>query len=190
MRLKQALASQPINRRIKHMNVIVEIELNNKPDFSDRSDMFSAAENLTNDANNIHVYNLHSRKNCLFAEFTIGKTPQSKVVDNIAKEFKKIMRNHVDLIIKFPIQVVDAAKPSNKDYTKRQGQYLSFIYNYLKLNKQAPAESDFQKFFGVSPPSVHSMILKLGEKGFISRTPNSARSIKLLIDRSDIPELE
>ena len=32
-------------------------------------------------------------------------------------------------------------------YTKKQGQYLSFIYYYRKLNNESPAHSDFQKYF-------------------------------------------
>jgi DNA-binding MarR family transcriptional regulator len=175
------------------MNVKVEVEFKDKYDFSDRNDMFDVAEKLTNEFNSIHVYHHQCMENSLFAEFTMAKTPQSKVVDKIAKEFKNVMRNHVDLTINFPkktIQIVAAVKPSDKSYTIKQGQYLSFIHYFSKLNKQAPAESDFQKFFGVSPPSVHSMILRLEEKGFISRIPNSSRSIKLLIDRSEIPDLD
>jgi repressor LexA len=33
------------------------------------------------------------------------------------------------------------------------------------------------------------MILKLEEKGFISRVPGQARSIKLLVDPDEIPRL-
>lgn len=28
------------------------------------------------------------------------------------------------------------------DYTKKQGQYLAFIYYYTKLNRKAPAYAD------------------------------------------------
>ena len=33
------------------------------------------------------------------------------------------------------------------EYTRKQGQYLSFIYYYKKLNKTGPAHIDFQKYF-------------------------------------------
>ena len=72
----------------------------------------------------------------------------------------------------------------------KQGQYLAFIYYYTKLNKQAPAEADFQRYFLVSPPSVHNMIVKLDESGFISREPGQSRSIRLLVDREHIPDLD
>jgi len=53
-----------------------------------------------------------------------------------------------------------------------------------------PAEADFQKYFKVSPPTVHNMILKLEEKGFIQRKPKTPRSIKLLLFRSELPDLK
>ncbi len=65
-----------------------------------------------------------------------------------------------------------------------QGQYLAFIYYYTKLNGKAPAEADIQKYFRVSPPSVHNMIVKLDESGLISREHGQSRSIKLLVDRT------
>ena len=76
------------------------------------------------------------------------------------------------------------------DLTPKQGQYLAFIYYYTKIVGQAPAEADFQRYFRVSPPSVHNMIVTLDERGFISRERGRARSIKLLIAREDIPDLD
>lgn len=81
-------------------------------------------------------------------------------------------------------------KNPSPEPTVKQGQYLAFIYYYIKLNRQAPAEIDMQRFFGVSPPSVHNMVVTLCDRGFISRQPGRARSIELLIDRESIPELE
>ena len=77
-----------------------------------------------------------------------------------------------------------------QDLTPKQGQYLAFIYYYTKINGQAPAEADFQRYFRVSPPSVHNMIVTLDERGFISREPGRGRSIKLLLDCEDMPDLE
>ena len=76
------------------------------------------------------------------------------------------------------------------DLTPKQGQYLAFIYYYTKVNRQAPAEADFQRYFRVSPPSVHNMIVTLDKRGFISREPGRPRSIKLLVNREDIPDLD
>ena len=46
-------------------------------------------------------------------------------------------------------------------FTEKQGQYLAFIHTYALLNRRAPAEADFQRFFCVSAPSVHQMIVQL-----------------------------
>ena len=76
------------------------------------------------------------------------------------------------------------------DYTHKQGQYLAFIYYYTKLNGRPPAQTDMQRFFGVSPPSVHQMVLTLERKGFISRKPGEARSLGLLVEFEDLPPLD
>jgi len=55
---------------------------------------------------------------------------------------------------------------------------------------QPPAESDFQRYFRVSPPSVHQMIVTLSEHGFISREPGKGRTIQLLLSRDQIPDLD
>ena len=46
-----------------------------------------------------------------------------------------------------------------------------------------------QSFFRVSPPSVHQMVLSLERLGFIERTPGQARSLKLLLNREQLPDL-
>ena len=74
-------------------------------------------------------------------------------------------------------------------WTEKQGQYLAFIYNYTKLHGRSPAEAEMERYFKVTPPSVHQMILKLEEKGLISRVPGQARSIKLIVPGEDIPPL-
>ena len=75
-------------------------------------------------------------------------------------------------------------------FTPRQGQYLAFIYAYTKINRRPPAEADMQRYFGVTPPAVHQMILTLGRKGLISRTPGKARSVRLCISMAELPPLE
>ena len=75
-------------------------------------------------------------------------------------------------------------------YTKKQGQYLAFIYYYTRVNGRAPAEVDFQRYFRVSAPSVHQMIVTLERKRLISRDPGRGRSIKLLLSRGELPDLD
>jgi Mn-dependent DtxR family transcriptional regulator len=75
-------------------------------------------------------------------------------------------------------------------YTPRQGQFLAFIYYYTKLNGRPPAEADMVWYFGVSAPSVHQMVLTLAKRGLIERTPGQGRSIRLLLARDALPDLE
>ncbi len=75
-------------------------------------------------------------------------------------------------------------------YTPKEGQYLAFIYYYTKLHRQAPAELDMREYFQVTPPAVHDMVLKLEKHGFITREPGVPRSIRLLLKREELPDLE
>jgi hypothetical protein len=74
-------------------------------------------------------------------------------------------------------------------YTATQGQCLAFIYYYTKIHAVPPAEADMQRYFNVSPPSVHNMIITLEKRGFIKRTPGAGRSIQLLLGRDQLPDL-
>lgn len=74
-------------------------------------------------------------------------------------------------------------------YTELQGQYLAFIYYYQALHRWAPAESDLQRYFQVTPPTVHSMLKTLQRRRYIVRTAGAARSIELLVPSEAIPAL-
>ncbi len=74
-------------------------------------------------------------------------------------------------------------------FTKLQGQYLAFMTAYTAVNDRPPAEADMQRYFQVTPPSVHSMIVTLERRGFILRTPGRARSIRVLVPRDELPAL-
>ena len=76
------------------------------------------------------------------------------------------------------------------EYTKKQGQYLSFIYYYKKLNKRAPSFADFEMYFESSPASVNNMIKTLENKGLIKKEKGIARSIELCLGRDKLPELD
>ena len=67
---------------------------------------------------------------------------------------------------------------------------MAFVHYYTKVQRVAPAESDMQKYFGVSPPSVHQMVMRLEANGFIQRVPGLARSIRLLVPKEELPDLE
>lgn len=74
--------------------------------------------------------------------------------------------------------------------TAKQARYVSFIFHYTLLNGQAPAEADMQRFFGVTPPAVHQMIVGLEKAGLITRVPGQARTIRVLVPRDQIPALD
>ena len=75
-------------------------------------------------------------------------------------------------------------------FTPRQGQFLAFIYWYTKLNRQPPAEADIAWYFRITPVSAHLMVKRLEEHGLIARVPRQPRSIRLLVPREELPELE
>lgn len=75
------------------------------------------------------------------------------------------------------------------EFTEKQGQYMAFIYAYTKVNGRPPAEADIQRYFRVTPPTVHQMVLVLESAGHISRTPGAARSIQVLVQPENLPVL-
>ena len=78
----------------------------------------------------------------------------------------------------------------NPTYTERQGQFLAYINQYIILNGRAPAEADMQRFFQITPPSVHSMVLTLERRGLIRRVPGRARSITVIVPPESLPPLK
>jgi DNA-binding MarR family transcriptional regulator len=79
--------------------------------------------------------------------------------------------------------------PTAPNFTPKQGQYLAFIYAYTHVLGRPPAEADLQRHFGVSPPSVHQMVLTLERTGLIRRKPGVARSIEVLVAPELLPVL-
>jgi len=75
-------------------------------------------------------------------------------------------------------------------YTERQGQFLAYIHQYSILNGCAPAEAEMQRYFQITPPSVHSMVLTLEKRGLIRRVPRQARSITLIVSPEFLPPLK
>ncbi len=112
-----------------------------------------------------------------------------KRLDTIYERLRDVQEEHTDdpsaarLVPIFPV-------PSVPKYTPKQGQYLAFIHYYTKIHGEAPAEADLQRYFKVSPPTVHRMVLALEDRGFIERSPGRSRSIRLLIARSELPDLD
>lgn len=73
--------------------------------------------------------------------------------------------------------VLDTRQP-----TKRQAEYLAFIHKYIARFGRAPAESDIERHFLVSAPSVNQMMQTLERLGFIARQRGIPRSIRICIE--------
>ena len=83
-----------------------------------------------------------------------------------------------------------------------QGQYLAFIHYYTKIHGRPPAEADLQRFFKTTPPTVHQMVVTLEPhpewssplrralRALISRIPGQPRTIRVLLSRAELPDLE
>ena len=78
---------------------------------------------------------------------------------------------------------------AGRRFTDTQGQYLAFIDAYTRVHGRPPAETDMQRHFGVSPPSVHQMVLTLERASLIRRQPGVARSIEALVAPECLPLL-
>ena len=74
-------------------------------------------------------------------------------------------------------------------FTPKQGQYLAFISAYIRVLGRPPAEADMQRYFRVTPPSVHQMVLTLERTGLIRRRPGVDRNIEVLADQDLLPVL-
>ena len=87
-----------------------------------------------------------------------------------------------------PMSNVSRSRPE-PSFTPKQGQYLAFIYAYTRVQGRPPAEAELQRYFRVSPPSVHQMILTLERAALIRRQPGVARSIEVLVAPENLPVL-
>src|SRR5215207_4888352 len=76
-------------------------------------------------------------------------------------------------------------RSSRQPFTEKQGEYLAFIYVYSHMFQRPPAETDMQRYFRVSPPSVHQMVLTLERAGLIRRQPGVARIVEMIARADD-----
>jgi len=166
------------------------VELSASPTELDKEEMQGAARHLTINKESVVVYASDDKPNTIVAEFTINKARQMDVVDRIAREFKFWVSHYSQSIISFPEASSIGTPKSKSRYTRKQGQYLAFIYYYTKLNGYPPAEADMQRYFKTTPPAIHGMVVKLAKKGIIEKKPNEPRSIRLLLSRQELPDLE
>jgi hypothetical protein len=82
------------------------------------------------------------------------------------------------------------AETQKPQFTQCQGQFLAFIHIFRKLHRQGPAETDMVRFFRVTPPAAHGMVVKLEQLGLVTRESGVARSVRVAIAEEEIPFLE
>lgn len=86
---------------------------------------------------------------------------------------------------------LDGSTPGGRGWpAARAALKVAFIHYYTKLNAVSPSEADIQRYFKVSPPSVHNVVLTLESRGYIERVPGQPRSIGLRLAREELPDLE
>ncbi len=73
-------------------------------------------------------------------------------------------------------------------FTKRQGEYLAFILRFASKHGVAPSFEEIGSHFGTSAPSVNGMIKTLERRGLLSRVPGAARSLRVLVPASQLPD--
>ena len=75
-------------------------------------------------------------------------------------------------------------------FTARQGETLAFIHRFTAKHGVAPSFEEIASHFGTSPPSVNGMIKTLERRGLLSRVPGVARSLRVLVPASVLPNSE
>ena len=115
------------------------------------------------------------------------------------RRVRGLLEGVYDRLAKLEAEYTDEEMPARFDvkpqttgprFTAKQGQYLAFIYYHRKIHGRPPAEAELQRYFRVSPPAVHQMIRTLEARGLIDGTPGQARSIRLRLSRTELPDLE
>jgi hypothetical protein len=140
------------------------------------------------------------------AHYEAGGSDAEELLDNLSVARKKMLRavlnGRVFLLkttveelfgedaFRVEIEPAPGIDPSAPSFTAKQGQYLTYIYNYCKMHREAPSEADLQRYFQVSPPSVHEMIKTLQRNGLIEKIPGKARSIRVLVPPEQLPKLQ
>jgi repressor LexA len=152
------------------------------------------------------VYGRTGKTAISFASFASSSSEAKELRDGLFRAHKKPLRTvPAGQVYVLKVQISDSfgedafavkiERPAKLDpaavprFTKTQGQYLAFIHNYTKIHGLAPAETDLQRYFRVSAPSVHEMIKTLERNALIERTPGRARSIRLLVQPGHLPQL-
>lgn len=73
--------------------------------------------------------------------------------------------------------------------TKRQAEYLAFIRAFTVRRGMSPSFEDLAQHFLTTAPTVNGMIKTLEAKGFLTRVPGQARTLRIVVPLPD-PEVD
>ena len=135
---------------------------------------------------NLNLDDIDDLLGCVAAEANHSDDAKAqRILDAVCDRLSNLLDRYTDEPSIEPV----ATGPPKARFTAKQGQYLAFIHHYTKVHRVPPAEADVQRYFKVSPPAVHTMILTLERQGLIERAPGKARSIRVRIPAIEIPDL-
>jgi repressor LexA len=110
---------------------------------------------------------------CVAAEANhCGDKRVQSVLDAVCARLVQVLDGHTDE----PRAQAPSVVPSKPRFTARQGEDLAFIHYNTKIHRASPAEADFRRYFKVTAPTVHAMILVLERQGSGPHQPPSAAS--------------
>lgn len=84
----------------------------------------------------------------------------------------------------------DSVSTMAPPFTARQGEYLAFIERFTARRGYPPSFEEIGRHFGTTPPTVNTMIKTLERRGLLSRQPGVARSLKVMVPASALPDTE
>src|SRR5260370_16293325 len=76
------------------------------------------------------------------------------------------------------------------EFTARQGQCFAFMQGCRVKHGYAPSFEQIGAHFGITAPSVNTMIKTLERRGLLSRLPGVARSLRVLVPAAVLPSTE
>lgn len=124
---------------------------------------------------------------------SMTKLVQGRTISHVVVEEKKRLSIHFSdgktMIVEATggeiVATIEEPQPSSqksKQPSKRQMEYLAFIAKYIDRFGRSPAESDIQRHFLVSAPSVNQMMQTLERSGLITRQAGVPRSARICVE--------
>jgi LexA DNA binding domain len=80
-----------------------------------------------------------------------------------------------------PADVVRTSHQARARPTKRQAEYLAFLRAFTARWGIPPSFEEIGRHFGTTAPSVNSMVKMLEARGFLTRVPGQARTLRVLV---------